>query len=164
MVLSVVSAKDFNPRPPRGGRRLLQPLQGELYGHFNPRPPRGGRLQIFTRLPFTLKFQSTPPARGATTPARNFGRRPGISIHAPREGGDIVGILGHVGLAISIHAPREGGDTILHAADAKAIQFQSTPPARGATARSAGASWRGWNFNPRPPRGGRPEGARRCCF
>ena len=58
-----------------------------------------------------------------------------ISIHAPREGGDIVVVAGDdLRIRISIHAPREGGDIILHAADAKAIQFQSTPPARGATA------------------------------
>ena len=37
----------------------------------------------------------------------------GISIHAPREGGD--GLLRRFksGRGISIHAPREGGDNIL---------------------------------------------------
>ena len=35
-----------------------------------------------------------------------------ISIHAPREGSDLLLDLGQVveGLAISIHAPREGSD------------------------------------------------------
>ena len=37
---------------------------------------------------FTVTFQSTPPARGAT-PLRPLRTRcPRISIHAPREGGD----------------------------------------------------------------------------
>ena len=56
----------------------------------------------------------------------------GISIHAPREGGDLVGtILAHH-RDISIHAPREGGDY-----PSAAYPF----PDR--------------YFNPRPPRGGR---------
>ena len=34
-----------------------------------------------------------------------------ISIHAPREGGDMVsGTTAHNAAGISIHAPREGGD------------------------------------------------------
>ena len=57
---------DFNPRPPRGGRRIL--IAARLYrlSHFNPRPPRGGRRPIL-RTPSQLMV---------------------ISLHAPREGGD----------------------------------------------------------------------------
>ena len=36
---------------------------------------------------------------------------------------------------ISIHAPREGGDTEAEEVAMGALRFQSTPPARGATAR-----------------------------
>ena len=36
-----------------------------------------------------------------------------ISIHAPREGGDVVRPRLSVTAQISIHAPREGGDCIL---------------------------------------------------
>ena len=79
-------------------------------------------------------FQSTPPARGATAISDiSFSHRKGISIHAPREGGDIPRIPPHGGIDISIHAPREGGD---RSDDLRGIvfgQFQSTPPARGAT-------------------------------
>ena len=58
--------------------------------HFNPRPPRGGRLSRFS------------PTAGASV----------ISIHAPREGGDVAPTLGlAIGRYISIHAPREGGDS-----------------------------------------------------
>ena len=58
-----------------------------------------------------------------------------ISIHAPREGGDLELVDTIVDkLIISIHAPREGGD-IKIIAKVEGIQ----------------------NFNPRPPRGGRPE-------
>ena len=34
--------------------------------HFNPRPPRGGRRLRLCRWIMTFAFQSTPPARGAT--------------------------------------------------------------------------------------------------
>ena len=35
--------------------------------YFNPRPPRGGRPRSFSLVPSYRKFQSTPPARGATS-------------------------------------------------------------------------------------------------
>ena len=82
-----------------------------------------------------LLFQSTPPARGATIEARERVTDLMISIHAPREGGD--GVLGWSSdqVYISIHAPREGGDVVID------IRFK-----------------RHYNFNPRPPRGGRRRG------
>ena len=101
-------------------------------------------------------FQSTPPARGAT-----FLRLPGkpcprISIHAPREGGDPrkIAQIPHSG-AISIHAPREGGDPVVIDAENNSVVFQSTPPARGATAHRQSLYRAPYHFNPRPPRGGR---------
>ena len=58
-------------------------------------------------------FQSTPPARGATTSVLHKKVSADISIHAPREGGD------------------DNGQQISD----NAAGFQSTPPARGATRR-----------------------------
>ena len=56
-----------------------------------------------------------------------------ISIHAPREGGD-PHIRRRTSLhSISIHAPREGGDREKMQQAREAFEFQSTPPARGAT-------------------------------
>ena len=101
--------------------------------NFNPRPPRGGRQQNAHSQQKNRIFQSTPPARGATTIPPKIRPTKRISIHAPREGGDCVlynkGILNqdfnprpprggrpgrnrniYIDLAISIHAPREGGD------------------------------------------------------
>ena len=59
------------------------------------------------------KFQSTPPARGATFCEAAMEKMEEISIHAPREGGDFP----------------DGGILQYHP------EFQSTPPARGATAK-----------------------------
>ena len=127
----------------------------------------------------TVTFQSTPPARGAThlsdmrngaesisihAPREGGRQRPRkirqspqyISIHAPREGGDWFRNIGeYYKVQISIHAPREGGDSEECTNPRTAVLFQSTPPARGAT-----MIWRHfdrdiYDFNPRPPRGGR---------
>ena len=57
------------------------------------------------------RFRSTPPARGGLGDADRRGLQHAISIHAPREGGDVSGLSTCVA----------------------ALTFQSTPPARGAT-------------------------------
>ena len=83
-----------------------------------------------------FQFQSTPPARGATSALISLRPLTEISIHAPREGGDVTAgdVLPEL-TAISIHAPREGGDNQL-------------------MDQVVGVSK---NFNPRPPRGGRQK-------
>ena len=148
---------DFNPRPPRGGRRIRAGKTARsTHLYFNPRPPRGGRLCDIELCKLIFRFQSTPPARGATCPLGieflfilNFNPRPPrggrhdedddedddweISIHAPREGGDVTRLLNiPAGIIISIHAPREGGDC-----------------------QEYGLVSNLDDFNPRPPRGGR---------
>ena len=100
---------------------------------FNPRPPRGGRLRHFYHIIIYVM----------------------ISIHAPREGGDPGRCAESAGLDISIHAPREGGDDACGQRQPARQRFQSTPPARGATARRPIEKMCYTNFNPRPPRGGR---------
>ena len=102
----------FQSTPPARGATSSSILATAMScQHFNPRPPRGGRLLYLVVTDSQFPFQSTPPARGATErPAGQHGRR-GISIHAPREGGD----------------------------------NQQKPKIRNSS-----------NFNPRPPRGGRP--------
>ena len=40
----VMKCKNFNPRPPRGGRLHLVRRDPAAVDYFNPRPPRGGRL------------------------------------------------------------------------------------------------------------------------
>ena len=57
--------------------------------NFNPRPPRGGRPgESVVRWTGGITFQSTPPARGATEIDAKPSVSLVISIHAPREGGD----------------------------------------------------------------------------
>ena len=123
-------------------------------------------------------FQSTPPARGATSARRQEVLIMAISIHAPREGGDSEEMPCVEFIKISIHAPREGGDAAwdIDAEEVFGFQstppargatlspfppagggggFQSTPPARGATGVEGDMTAAMGDFNPRPPRGGR---------
>ena len=79
----------FNPRIPRGMRRLPTPLYGFIRSDFNPRIPRGMR-------------QSRQKAPVIPT---------GISIHASREGCDYTNVGYQAGRVISIHASREGCDS-----------------------------------------------------
>ena len=123
---------DFNPRPPRGGRRQddnaakhpthisihAPPRGGRLDHHHSPFPnlysihaPReGGDSVLIGRADGNL-FQSTPPARGATSPAPWHPRPDGDFNPRPPRGGrhDGTPYIIHATI-ISIHAPREGGD------------------------------------------------------
>ena len=83
-----LTAEDFYPRPPRGGRQLYKTL-GLIYEQFLP----------------------TPSARRATSEIDASPRTPYISTHALREEGDLFGIQGGAaGSMISTHALREEGD------------------------------------------------------
>ena len=55
---------------------------------FNPRPPRGGRRDARVNRLGLERFQSTPPARGATRCSGRYPAIQNVSIHAPRAGGD----------------------------------------------------------------------------
>ena len=59
------------------------------YPTFQSTPPARGATTNLSLAVYALIFQSTPPARGATScGAELYRKRTGISIHAPREGGD----------------------------------------------------------------------------
>ena len=128
---------------------------------FNPRAPRGARL--------------VPPAFDVAILR--------ISIHAPREGRDVLaGVPGGDSRYFNPRAPR-GARLEVTSKYAFNKLFQSTRPARGATAMDRSSTrlmmisihapregrdpWRGetniwrWNFNPRAPRGARRNGRAR---
>ena len=127
---------DFNPRPPRGGR-LIGLCFGLTKQDFNPRPPRGGRHRTGRNPCPRYHFNPRPPRGGRRTRAAARCRAFRISIHVLREEDDPTvpaEIRAHV--IISIHVLREEDDACrsILAIDAS-------------------------YFNPRPPRGGRPNAA-----
>ena len=100
-------------------------------------------------------FQSTLPARGATSVSTLPSSSLIISIHAPRTGSDNSEAVQAGKEKISIHAPRTGSDLVFWQGVPRYIAFQSTLPARGAT----GCKFPSTNcygyFNPRSPHGER---------
>ena len=149
---------DFNPRTPRGVRPagLGYDILPDLFQ--STHPARGATSAVADRSEVSSRFQSTPPARGATAALNMIYSDYVISIHAPREGCDGLrqmpklrpnnfnprtprGVRPWSTLhtsqsgVISIHAPREGCDLSTTTAWTRwRTEFQSTHPARGATA------------------------------
>ena len=146
----------FNPRSPHGERRVEADKTTIAVGISIHAPRTGSDKSSSGRRPAERRFQSTLPARGATPTPQLGGITMNISIHAPRTGSDIFGHQYVRCEPISIHAPRTGSDerpactrksgayfnprsphgerrkTRLH--KKKRSLFQSTLPARGATA------------------------------
>ena len=129
MIISI-----FQSTPPARGATSQEPTSEHQPSISIHAPREGGDLRTKVRYRLYEGFQSTPPARGATAINIKDNTHSGISIHAPREGGDFAATDDLHGLIISIHAPREGGDSKSIRKPAPTLRFQSTPPARGATA------------------------------
>ena len=122
----------FNPRSPHGERQA--PSVSFLPGtYFNPRSPHGERLKLSGRTSRQKEFQSTLPARGATSstnsaksakidfnPRSPHGERPngrknqdgwnGFQSTLPARGATPGRMEDPHDLQISIHAPRTGSD------------------------------------------------------
>ena len=147
----------FQSTPPARGATFNDILLCSMAQHFNPRPPRGGRRGRHICSAVWCLFQSTPPARGATKPSGKRHTRFYISIHAPREGGDLCGADGDRQHHHFNPRPPRGGRRVNYQAVQTSVKFQSTPPARGATGSPPRPRTASTYFNPRPPRGGRRD-------
>ena len=79
---------NFNPRPREGGDTNSIAYLYECLEFQSTPPARGGDSKNGKKLGEIMVFQSTPPARGATQQFVHKRSIVGISIHAPREGGD----------------------------------------------------------------------------
>ena len=85
------------------------------------------------------RFQSTPPARGATLPATTHNQTALFQSTPPREGGDTipVGTLPTSTTSFQSTPPARGATKVIPR-PSPCSKFQSTPPARGATAGQSG--------------------------
>ncbi len=121
--------------PRTGSDTPLSRLLGVVI-YFNPRSPHGER-----RAPASGRGRRCSgisihaPRTGSDRADEKCGNRTEISIHAPRTGSDRTFMLYFFLPSISIHAPRTGSDGNGVELENDAI-FQSTLPARGATARN----------------------------
>ena len=106
--------EDFNPRPPRGGRRFVRIVSLSLPIISIHAPREGGDPEYGYVLGGCHGISIHAPREGGDASLVRVQRRRRISIHAPREGGDRGNVKIIVtGPSISIHAPREGGDSNL---------------------------------------------------
>ena len=109
----------FNPRSPRGERLSISVFRFWRRFDFNPRSPRGERLILTNRSLIRIR----------------------ISIHAPREGSDVL-IICFWSLFCRFQStlPARGATKALDTNKAP-MQFQSTLPARGATLARRKSRW-----------------------
>ena len=149
---------DFNPRSPRGERRLhglfhgfgwpsfqsTLPARGATsthrkyaarISHFNPRSPRGERRNCQICLRRKSSFQSTLPARGATLPARRRLPPRGSNFNPRSPRGERRSTRSRSSGWKSNFNPRSprGERLLMACAPSLPCEFQSTLPARGAT-------------------------------
>ena len=118
---------------PRTGRDLVRMTFSLVRRCFNPRAPHGARPREVFAPTALSEFQSTRPARGATSYVPGPQQSTRVSIHAPRTGRDVKELRAHAYYYVSIHAPRTGRDS-------PANSLARSPP----------------SFNPRAPHGARP--------
>ena len=147
--------------------------------YFNPRAPRGARLRQAYLMMLPRKFQSTRPSWGATARLDCLLELLLISIHAPLVGRDIIELYQKPLLRISIHAPLVGrdGGALEQAAAARIsihaplvgrdrsnhahqglLRISIHAPLVGRDMAQPCANYVIRHFNPRAPRGARPEG------
>ena len=79
--------RDFNPRSPHGERRATDAYRSAFWTFQSTLPARGATSFGGVQWSST-RFQSTLPARGATPSSAFSMPQSGISIHAPRTGSD----------------------------------------------------------------------------
>ena len=101
---------------------------------FNPRPPCGGRQSTICLNVQAWRISIHAPRAGGDLKARNLTlEQAAISIHAPRAGGDIsIRTLRSILTNFNPRPPCGGRLEDIKMASYR-IEFQSTPPVRGAT-------------------------------
>ena len=124
----------FQSTPPARGATTFDIQVDDITGISIHAPREGGDSKLSYVFTASNKFQSTPPARGATqSPFSGILWRGYFNPRPPRGGRRYRPCFTSRYMEISIHAPREGGDVGLILTHHVDTAFQSTPPARGAT-------------------------------
>ncbi len=167
----------FNPRAPRGARRLPHvardrrrrvsihaprvgrdrclPPSTSWSRCFNPRAPRGARHGQHDNPERTDAVSIHAPRVGRDVGHGQCCRLlPRVSIHAPRVGRDIAGRPELAPAVVSIHAPRVGRDWNVSYFKCAGLGFNPRAP-RGARRRNNRRRPHRPCFNPRAPRGAR---------
>ncbi len=151
----------FNPRAPRGARRLRSSTLVSISRFQSTRPARGATPTRPSKQRSNCTFQSTRPARGATCAVLFNGGGGGVSIHAPRAGRDCGATFRRrPHRCFNPRAPRGARLPAWELYRRRAV-FQSTRPARGATCRRSLPRLLPMFQSTRPARGATPDSPRR---
>ena len=140
----------FNPRSPHGERPEISldsclifdisihaPRTGSdadgnfvycIVCEFQSTLPARGATSLWKSWLRSTRFQSTLPARGATRTRPQQSQAGGISIHAPRTGSDRTSMTRSTRWSISIHAPRTGSDCKPVSAESCDLYFNPRSP------------------------------------
>ncbi len=145
----------FNPRSLHGERRYRSNLRASTI-YFNPRSLHGERPTALSAYDSYRTFQSTLPARGATTEGYPLRNGEAISIHAPCTGSDALRQKLRDRLRISIHAPCTGSDAQEYAASVTETEISIHAPCTGSDQYPPLLYGRWEHFNPRSLHGERP--------
>ena len=131
----------------------------KLYRDFNPRPPCGGRLSLLLIFVNSFLFQSTSPVWRTTMNREESRRAAMISIHVPRVEDDVDNPPRRDPRCHFNPRPPCGGRPSSQRSFLTRCRFQSTSPVWRTTADSARRISAADDFNPRPPCGGRLVGS-----
>ena len=145
----------FNPRSPHGERRAFGSLLSEGQ-YFNPRSPHGERRGNNRLRKGGAYFNPrSPHGERQLVGTYRLKSAKTISIHAPRTGSDAADVhIGRTYIRFQSTLPARGA-TAAAAVLLAHIVFQSTLPARGATGLPLRCGKGLPNFNPRSPHGER---------
>ena len=132
---SIRPERNFNPRTPRGVRRVITPKRSNSGEYFNPRTPRGVRRLKSPNIPCTFcNFNPRTPRGVRRYSISTTAMYMKISIHAPREGCDEPQRLKPMsGIYFNPRTPRGVRQVNGILVTLNEGVFQSTHPARGAT-------------------------------
>ncbi len=145
---------------PHVGRDIMLPRDHPHCFRFNPRAPRGARRLHVAVPSMSAGFQSTRPTWGATLEPEIARGSTVVSIHAPHVGRDKYVLPPLLLCLVSIHAPHVGRDNQPKGSGESTFAFQSTRPTWGATQRAHVSHTQQCGFNPRAPRGARQQARR----
>ena len=141
---------------PREGGDAIYSGSPRMADLFQSTPPaRGATSPRRVHLPGHLAFQSTPPARGATIIYNHPQQSRNISIHAPREGGDENPLPNSRRTRHFNPRPPRGGRLAKHLSRGRGCVISIHAPREGGDPHVSGDRATFRHFNPRPPRGGR---------
>ena len=141
--------------PREGGATAERVPRLRCQRYFNPRPREGGATgEVELVAGVVLKFQSTPPRRGATRCSSDLRWVPQNFNPRPARGGDRYDRAASLTAWYFNPRPREGGRLLWMSTRPTVLIFQSTPPRGGATFGFGPLTLTQKLFQSTPPRGG----------